>query len=94
MSTDFILNTILNFVKNTDPEFRESMTRRRDSIDVNGNSIEVFLNTENPNFFGIAFNTDVVVYDTSVTEEPGVIQYFSVLTPHDALDVILELLKQ
>ena len=93
MSTNIILNDILNSVQLIDPEFRESMTRDDDFIYANGNALEVFLDKTNPNFFGISINTDIVVYDTAFAGEPGVIRYFSVLTPHDALDVILELLK-
>jgi hypothetical protein len=69
------------------------MTRDDNFIYANGNSVEVFLDKKNPNFFAISFNGEIVVYDTAVVGEPGVVQYFSLLTPHDALDVILELLK-
>jgi hypothetical protein len=69
------------------------MNREENSICANGISISVFLDDENPEFFGINLDGKPITYDSSLIGESGVIQYFSTGTPHDALDVIIDLLQ-
>lgn len=85
MDTIKILHELVVLTNMFDPEFHKN-------IELSGNfmtnkvtqkSISISLD-ENPAFFMILFEGKPVVYDTPIHKEEGIIQYFSVETPHDA----------
>ena len=90
MTTNILLAQLFNCAKKIDPCLGESIELKYNSILIKGKSVSVFLDDENTSFFGISIDEKRVFYDESVIREPEIVQYFSVRTPQDAIDVLLE----
>lgn len=93
MNSIKILHELVNLTNMFDPDLSQNIELSGNILTnkVTQRSISISLD-ENPAFFMILFEGKPVVYDTPIHKEEGIIQYFSVETPHDAYDEIRNLL--